>query len=306
VVDKLIHVEVAAVEVEVTDVDSSAVVAVVFIVELVRSAVVVGIVETSVSFVVVAWGIVGPLLNVKLIVVDISVTSVDLWDGSGVELFGNVAEVGVVETSAAIELEVDVEITVVELAVVDSSDDFMEVVSIVGWFVTDVSMEVAAEVSKVLVVVEMVEKASFVLGVETVVSGGEAVVDSEDVLVESISVIEIFDTLVDVRIAEVKPLVAAVGVSLENVSGEFAVVEWMFVGVVPDTKLLVDEISVASVDSWDECAVELFGNAADVGVVETSAALVVVKLVVVGAVVGVDMAIGDPSDDFMEVVTIVG
>jgi hypothetical protein len=69
---------------------------------------------------------------VKLIVVDISVTSVDLWDGSGVELFGNVAEVGVVETSAAIELEVDVEITVVELAVVDSSDDFMEVVSIVG------------------------------------------------------------------------------------------------------------------------------------------------------------------------------
>jgi hypothetical protein len=89
---------------------------------------------------------------VKLIVVDISVTSVDLWDGSGVELFGNVAEVGVaekyiyikllfvihttenllLETSAAIELEVDVEITVVELAVVDSSDDFMEVVSIVG------------------------------------------------------------------------------------------------------------------------------------------------------------------------------
>jgi hypothetical protein len=293
VVDKLIHVEVAAVEVEVTDVDSSAVVAVVFIVELVRSAVVVGIVETSVSFVVVAWGIVGPLLNVKLIVVDISVTSVDLWDGSGVELFGNVAEVGVVETSAAIELEVDVEITVVELAVVDSSDDFMEVVSIVGWFVTDVGVEVAAEVSKVLVVVEMVEKASFVLGVETVVSGGEAVVDSEDVLVESISVIEIFDTLVDVRIAEVKPLVAAVGVSLENVSGEFAVVEWMFVGVVPDTKLLVDEISVASVDSWDECAVELFGNAADVGVV-------------VGAVVGVEITVGDPSDDFMEVVTIVG
>jgi hypothetical protein len=293
VVDKLIHVEVAAVEVEVTDVDSSAVVAVVFIVELVRSAVVVGIVETSVSFVVVAWGIVGPLLNVKLIVVDISVTSVDLWDGSGVELFGNVAEVGVVETSAAIELEVDVEITVVELAVVDSSDDFMEVVSIVGWFVTDVGVEVAAEVSKVLVVVEMVEKASFVLGVETVVSGGEAVVDSEDVLAESISVIEIFDTLVDVRIAEVKPLVAAVGVSLENVSGEFAVVEWMFVGVVPDTKLLVDEISVASVDSWDECAVELFGNAADVGVV-------------VGAVVGVEITVGDPSDDFMEVVTIVG
>jgi hypothetical protein len=54
VVDKLIHVEVAAVEVEVTDVDSSAVVAVVFIVELVRSAVVVGIVETSVAFIVVA------------------------------------------------------------------------------------------------------------------------------------------------------------------------------------------------------------------------------------------------------------
>jgi hypothetical protein len=154
-------------------------------------------------------------------------------------------------------------------------------------------VEVAAEVSKVLVVVEMVEKASFVLGVETVVSGGEAVVDSEDVLAESISVIEIFDTLVDVRIAEVKPLVAAVGVSLENVSGEFAVVEWMFVGVVPDTKLLVDEISVASVDSWDECAVELFGNAADVGVV-------------VGAVVGVEITVGDPSDDFMEVVTIVG
>jgi hypothetical protein len=280
VVDKLIHVEVAAVEVEVTDVDSSAVVAVVFIVELVRSAVVVGIVETSVSFVVVAWGIVGPLLNVKLIVVDISVTSVDLWDGSGVELFGNVAEVGVVETSAAIELEVDVEITVVELAVVDSSDDFMEVVSIVGWFVTDVSMEVAAEVSKVLVVVEMVEDASLVLGVETVVvSGGDAVVESEDVLVESISVIELFDTVVEVRIAEkvveVKPLVAAVGVSLEDVSGEFAIVEWMFVGVVPDTKLLVVEISVASVDTRDECAIELFDNAADVGDVETSAALVV-------------------------------
>jgi hypothetical protein len=279
VVDKLIHVEVAAVEVEVTDVDSSAVVAVVFIVELVRSAVVVGIVETSVSFVVVAWGIVGPLLNVKLIVVDISVTSVDLWDGSGVELFGNVAEVGVVETSAAIELEVDVEITVVELAVVDSSDDFMEVVSIVGWFVTDVGVEVA-EVSKVLVVVEMVEDASLVLGVETVVvSGGDAVVESEDVLVESISVIELFDTVVEVRIAEkvveVKPLVAAVGVSLEDVSGEFAIVEWMFVGVVPDTKLLVVEISVASVDTRDECAIELFDNAADVGDVETSAALVV-------------------------------
>lgn len=48
VVDKLIHVEVAAVEVEVTDVDSSAVVAVVFIVELVRSAVVVGIADKNV------------------------------------------------------------------------------------------------------------------------------------------------------------------------------------------------------------------------------------------------------------------
>jgi hypothetical protein len=166
------------------------------------------------------------------------------------------------------------------LAVVDSSDDFMEVVSIVGWFVTDVSMEVAAEVSKVLVVVEMVEDASLVLGVETVVvSGGDAVVESEDVLVESISVIELFDTVVEVRIAEkvveVKPLVAAVGVSLEDVSGEFAIVEWMFVGVVPDTKLLVVEISVASVDTRDECAIELFDNAADVGDVETSAALVV-------------------------------
>jgi hypothetical protein len=126
------------------------------------------------------------------------------------------------------------------------------------------------EVSKVLVVVEMVEDASLVLGVETVVvSGGDAVVESEDVLVESISVIELFDTVVEVRIAEkvveVKPLVAAVGVSLEDVSGEFAIVEWMFVGVVPDTKLLVVEISVASVDTRDECAIELFDNAADVG-----------------------------------------
>jgi hypothetical protein len=67
----------------------------------------------------------------------------------------------------------------------------------------------------------------------------------------------------------------------------------VFLGVVPDAKLFVVEISVASVDPWEECAVELFGNAADVGVVETSAALVVVKLVVVGAVVGVDMAVVD-------------
>jgi hypothetical protein len=107
----------------------------------------ISLLETSVAFVVVALGIVGPLLNVKLIVVDISLTSVDLWDESGVELFDNVVEVGVaekyiyikllfvihttenllLETSAAVELKVDVEITVV-----DSSDDFMEVVSIVG------------------------------------------------------------------------------------------------------------------------------------------------------------------------------
>jgi hypothetical protein len=33
----------------------------------------------------------------------------------------------------------------VDMAVVDSSDDFMEVVSIVGWFVTDVGVEVAAK-----------------------------------------------------------------------------------------------------------------------------------------------------------------
>jgi hypothetical protein len=260
------------------------------------AAVGVSLEDVSGEFIVGEWVFLGVVPDAKLFVVEISVASVDPWEECAVELFGNAADVGVVETSAAlvvVKLVVVGAVVGVDMAVVDSSDDFMEVVSIVGWFVTDVGVEVAAEVSKVLVVVEMVEKASFVLGVETVVSGGEAVVDSEDVLAESISVIEIFDTLVDVRIAEVKPLVAAVGVSLENVSGEFAVVEWMFVGVVPDTKLLVDEISVASVDSWDECAVELFGNAADVGVV-------------VGAVVGVEITVGDPSDDFMEVVTIVG
>jgi hypothetical protein len=40
------------------------------------------------------------------------------------------------------------------------------------------------------------------------------------------------------------------------------------VGVVRDMKLFVDEISVASVDPWDECAVELFGNASEVGVAD--------------------------------------
>jgi hypothetical protein len=154
-------------------------------------------------------------------------------------------------------------------------------------------------------------------------------VGSEVALVASISVVELFEATVDVRISDkivdVKGLVVAVDVSLEGVSGEFVGVGWVFVGVLPDAKLFV-EISVASVDPWEECAVELFGTAADVGVadkniyikfffvsdtsktllLETSAALVVVKLVVVGAVVDVEMAVGDPSDDFMEVVFIVG
>jgi hypothetical protein len=79
------------------------------------------------------------------------------------------------------------------------------------------------------------------------------------------------------------------------------------VGVVRDMKLFVDEISVASVDPWDECAVELFGNASEVGVVETSAVLFVVELVVVvGGVVGMEMAVVDPTDDLMEIVSIVG
>jgi hypothetical protein len=108
--------------------------------------------------------------------------------------------------------------------------------------------------------------------VETgVVTGWVVVVGSEVALVASISVVELFEGTVDVRISDkivdVKPLVAAVGVSLEDVSGEFFVGEWVFLGVVPDAKLFVVEISVASVDLWDECAVELFGNAADVGVV---------------------------------------
>jgi hypothetical protein len=247
------------------------------------AAVGVSLEDVSGEFIVGEWVFLGVVPDAKLFVVEISVASVDPWEECAVELFGNAADVGVVETSAAlvvVKLVVVGAVVGVDMAVVDSSDDFMEVVSIVGWFVTDVGVEVAAEVSKVLVVVEMVEDASLVLGVETVVvSGGDAVVESEDVLVESISVIELFDTVVEVRIAEkvveVKPLVAAVGVSLEDVSGEFAIVEWMFVGVVPDTKLLVVEISVASVDTRDECAIELFDNAADVGDVETSAALVV-------------------------------
>jgi hypothetical protein len=133
-------------------------------------------------------------------------------------------------------------------------------------------VEVAAEVSKFLVDVERVEDSSLVLGVETVVvADWVVVVGSEIALVASISVVELFEATVDVRISdnfvEVKPLVVAVAVSLEDVSGEFVVVGWVFVGVVPDAKLFVVEISVASVDLWDECAVELFGNAADVGVV---------------------------------------
>jgi hypothetical protein len=95
--------------------------------------------------------------------------------------------------------------------------------SVIVEFVINISLsDQLPEVSKVLVVVEMVEDASLVLGVETVVvSGGDAVVESEDVLVESISVIELLDTVVEVRIAEkvveVKPLVVAVDVSIEDV-----------------------------------------------------------------------------------------
>jgi hypothetical protein len=139
------------------------------------------------------------------------------------------------------------------------------------------------------------------------------------------------DTVVEVRIAEkvveVKPLVVAVDVSIEDVWGEFVVVGWVFAGVVPDAKLFVVEITVASVDPWEECAVELFGNVADVGVadkniyikflsvtdisttvlLETSAALVVFEwIVVVGAVAGVEVAAVDSSDDLMEVVSNVG
>jgi hypothetical protein len=107
--------------------------------------------------------------------------------------------------------------------------------------------------------------------VETgVVTGWVVVVGSEVALVASISVVELFEGTVDVRISDkivdVKPLVVAVDVLLEDVSGEFVGVEWVFVGVIPDAKLFVVEISVASVDPWEECAVELFGNAADVGV----------------------------------------
>jgi hypothetical protein len=97
-------------------------------------------------------------------------------------------------------------------------------------------------------------------------------VGSEVALVASISVLELFKTTVDVRISdkvvEVKPSIVAVEVSLEDVSGECFVVEWVFVGVVPDVKLFVVEISVASVVPWEECAVELFGNAVDAGVAD--------------------------------------
>jgi hypothetical protein len=277
------------------------------------AAVGVSLEDVSGEFAVVEWIFVGVVRDMKLFVDEISVASVDPWDECAVELFGNAAEVGVVETSAVlfvVELVVVVGAVVgMEMAVVDPTDDLMEIVSIVGWFVTDGGVEVP-EVSKFLVDVERVEDSSLVLGMETVVvTGWVVVVGSEVALVASISVVELFEATVDVRISDkivdVKGLVVAVDVSLEGVSGEFVGVGWVFVGVLPDAKLFV-EISVASVDPWEECAVELFGTAADVGVVETSAALVVVKLVVVGAVVDVEMAVGDPSDDFMEVVFIVG
>jgi hypothetical protein len=277
------------------------------------AAVGVSLEDVSGEFAFVEWIFVGVVRDMKLFVDEISVASVDPWDECAVELFGNASEVGVVETSAVlfvVELVVVVGAVVgMEMAVVDPTDDLMEIVSIVGWFVTDGGVEVP-EVSNFLVDVERVEDSSLVLGMETVVvTGWVVVVGSEVALVASISVVELFEATVDVRISDkivdVKGLVVAVDVSLEGVSGEFVGVGWVFVGVLPDAKLFV-EISVASVDPWEECAVELFGTAADVGVVETSAALVVVKLVVVGAVVDVEMAVGDPSDDFMEVVFIVG
>jgi hypothetical protein len=257
-------------------------------------AVAISLEDISGEFVVVGWVFVGVVPDAKLFVVEISVASVDPWEGCAVELFGNSADVGVVGTSAALVVELVFVVGVVvgvEIAAVDSFDNFMEVVSIVGWFVTDVGVEFAAEVSKFLVDVERVEDSSLVLGVETVVvAGWLVVVGSEVPLVASISSVELFEATVDVWISdnfvEVKPLVVAVDVSIEDVWGEFVVVGWVFAGVVPDAKLFVVEITVASVDPWEECAVGLFGNAADVGVIETSAALVVVEFVVVVVAVG--------------------
>jgi hypothetical protein len=251
------------------------------------AAVGVSLEDVSGEFAFVEWIFVGVVRDMKLFVDEISVASVDPWDECAVELFGNASEVGVVETSAVLFV---VELVVVvggvvgmEMAVVDPTDDLMEIVSIVGWFVTDGGVEVP-EVSNFLVDVERVEDSSLVLGMETVVvTGWVVVVGSEVALVASISVLELFKTTVDVRISdkivEVKPSIVAVEVSLEDVSGECFVVEWVFVGVVPDVKLFVVEISVASVVPWEECAVELFGNAVDAGVAEVSIVLVVVERV---------------------------